>query len=333
MVGEVNSGVDFFERRYQGELLRVEAWSPDCIRVRLTLDPEPKPFDWAINPKARGLDVAVKATDTEVTLRCGKLLVTMNEQDKRSVNGFEAPLKFTDAKTGRTLLEERQTLRVYPDSGRELRPVEPSSFRATARFVADPAEKFYGIGHNQYGFLNLKGCVVDLLQMNTHTWFLSCVIQGLRLFVEQPRGRPRRVRHNGTTWIANQTDQLDYFVFTGSNPAEIATNYAKLTGFPSMMPDWAMGFWQCKLRYQTQDELLAVAREYKRRGLPLSVIVIDFFHWPKQGDWKFDPECWPDPAAMVRELKSMGVELMVSIWPTVDRRAPRTTRRWPTGRS
>ena len=85
------------------------------------------------------------------------------------------------------------------------------------------------------------------------------------------------------------------------------------------MPDYAMGFWQCKLRYQTQEELLEVAREYKRRGLPISVIVIDFFHWTKQGDYKFDPEYWPDPEGMVRELKEMGIELMVSIWPTIDK--------------
>jgi alpha-D-xyloside xylohydrolase len=61
-----------------------------------------------------------------------------------------------------------------------------------------------------------------------------------------------------------------------------------------------------------------VAREYKRRGLPISVIVVDFHHWRQMGDWSFDPECWPDPAAMVRELKEMGIELMVSVWPTVN---------------
>jgi len=84
------------------------------------------------------------------------------------------------------------------------------------------------------------------------------------------------------------------------------------------MPEWAQGFWQCKLRYKTQDELLSVAREYKKRGLPLSIIVTDFFHWTLQGDWKFDPACWPDPDAMVRELDQMGFKLMVSIWPTVN---------------
>jgi alpha-D-xyloside xylohydrolase len=85
-----------------------------------------------------------------------------------------------------------------------------------------------------------------------------------------------------------------------------------------MLPEWAAGFWQSKLRYRTQDELVSVAREHKRRGLPLSVIVIDFFHWTIQGDWQFDPVNWPDPAGMVRELEQMGVQVMVSVWPTVN---------------
>jgi alpha-D-xyloside xylohydrolase len=63
---------------------------------------------------------------------------------------------------------------------------------------------------------------------------------------------------------------------------------------------------------------LNVAREYKKRGLPISVIVIDFFHWPNQGDWRFDSKYWPDPKAMIEELNKMGIKVMVSIWPTVD---------------
>ena len=123
---------------------------------------------------------------------------------------------------------------------------------------------------------------------------------------------------NVTEWYAQSTNILDYWITAGDTPAEIEEAYARATGTVPMMPDFAMGFWQCKLRYQTQEELLDVAREYKRRDLPISVIVADFFHWPNQGDWKFDLEYWPDPKAMVEELKTMGIELMVSIWPTVE---------------
>jgi alpha-D-xyloside xylohydrolase len=107
-------------------------------------------------------------------------------------------------------------------------------------------------------------------------------------------------------------------VTTGATPAEIVSRYASATGLPPMLPEWASGFWQCKLRYKNQEELLEVAREYRRRGLPLSVIVCDYFHWTRQGEWRFDPAEWPDPQAMVDELRELGIELMVSIWPTVN---------------
>jgi len=114
---------------------------------------------------------------------------------------------------------------------------------------------------------------------------------------------------------------MDYIVIAGDDPAEINRKFTDITGRAPMLPKWAAGFWQCKLRYETQEELLSVAREYKRRGLPISVIVIDYFHWTMQGEWKFDPQRWPDPKAMVEELKRMGIELMVSVWPTVDPRS------------
>ena len=84
-----------------------------------------------------------------------------------------------------------------------------------------------------------------------------------------------------------------------------------------MMPEYGMGFWQCKLRYWCQEQILEVAREYKRRNIPVNVIVCDFFHWPHLGDYRFDPDFFPDPKGMVEELKSMGMELMVSIWPQI----------------
>ena len=105
---------------------------------------------------------------------------------------------------------------------------------------------------------------------------------------------------------------------TGPTPADIVSRYVRVTGLPPMLPEWASGFWQSKLRYRDQDELLEVAREYKRRGLPLSVIVCDYFHWTRQGEWRFDPAEWPDPQAMVDELRELGIELVVSVWPTVN---------------
>ena len=114
---------------------------------------------------------------------------------------------------------------------------------------------------------------------------------------------------------------MDYLVLSGDSIAEVVERYSALTGYAPPFPAWASWLWQSKLRYETQEELLEVAREYHRRGIPLSMIVCDYFHWPQQGEWKFDPKYWPDPQAMVEELRGMGIKLLVSIWPTVDPRS------------
>ena len=93
--------------------------------------------------------------------------------------------------------------------------------------------------------------------------------------------------------------------------------FAEATGPPPEIPEFATGFWQCKNRYRSQNERLAVAREYKKRQLPISVIVIDYLHWEHFGDFALNPKCWPDPAAMVKELDSMDIRVMISIWPFI----------------
>ena len=182
-----------------------------------------------------------------------------------------------------------------------------------------PASDFYGLGQHQHGFLDQKGCVVGLYQKNTEVsipFLLSS--RGYGFLWNNPAIGQVELGMNRTKWTAEASRCLDYVIIAGDSSAEIMGHYADITGHAPMMPEWAEGFWQCKLRYKTQEELLSVAREYKKRNLPLSVIVTDFFHWTLQGDWKFDPACWPDPDAMVRELDKMGVKLMVSIWPTVN---------------
>ena len=113
-------------------------------------------------------------------------------------------------------------------------------------------------------------------------------------------------------------DQIDYWVTAGNSPAQIERQYADATGHAPVMPEWGLGFWQCKLRYWNQEQLLETAREFKRRNIPIDLIVIDFFHWPLMGDFRFDEEFWPDPKAMTDELDEMGIKLMVSVWPQID---------------
>ncbi len=178
------------------------------------------------------------------------------------------------------------------------------------------------MGQYQQPYLDLKGTELELAHRNSQAsvpFYLSSLGCGF-LWNNPSIGRATFAK-NGTVWRSSSSKALDYWVVAADRPGDILERYTGVTGRAPMMPDFAMGFWQCKLRYQTQEELLGVAREHRRRGVPLSVIVADFFHWPTQGDWRFDPTYWPDPDAMIAELRAMGVELMVSVWPTVDYRS------------
>ena len=128
---------------------------------------------------------------------------------------------------------------------------------------------------------------------------------------------------NITKWISDESDMVDYWITADDTPAQIVTNYTECVGRAPVMSKDYLGLWQCKLRYRTPDEVLEVARKYKELGIRLDVIVIDFFHWPHQGDWRFDEKYWSRDAvkAMTDELHAMGTKVMVSVWPSVDKRS------------
>ena len=273
--------------------------------------------DWALRPA----DAAcrIEQDETGAWIRNGNLSCRLTRGGK---------LTFYNAK-GEKLLEEyhrnRRDLRdpncsALEVEAREFRPIPGGLYHLTARFESlDPHEKLYGMGQYQHGCLELKGMDLELAQRNSQASVPFLVSsRGYGLLWNNPAVGRAVLGKNVMSFEAFSTRALDYWVTAGDTPAAIEHNYAAVTGTVPMMPEYGLGFWQCKLRYQTQEELLSIAREYKRRGLPLDVIVVDFFHWPRQGEWKFAPTYWPDPAAMLRELHAMGVELMVSVWPTVE---------------
>ena len=209
-------------------------------------------------------------------------------------------------------------------AARTFRPLVGGDHSLTVRFEANRDERIFGMGQYQQELLDLKGCTLELAHRNTQASVpFALSSRGYGMLWNNPAIGRVTFASNITEWQAEATRQLDYWITAGDTPAAIVEAYAIATGKAPMMPDWATGLWQSKLRYRSQDELLTVAREHVARGLPLSVIAADFFHWSVQGDWQFDPTHWPDPAAMVSELRANGIELIVSVWPTVDRTAQR----------
>jgi alpha-D-xyloside xylohydrolase len=296
------------------ETVRIEPWGRNSLRVRGTLwqairDDLPGAL-LEPAPAADGIDadisVDVSAGVARISNGCMSAEISASGQ-----------LRFLHA-DGRELLSEVTPHFTGPPA-RRYATIGGGMHHFELLFNARDEERCYGLGQHQHGRLNQKGAVVELVQRNTEVSIPFLVSNlGYGLLWNHPGTGRVELGTTVTRWVAEAVRQWDYWVTAADEPAGILRQYGEIAGRPPMLPGWASGFWQCKLRYKTQDELLGIAREYRQRGLPLSVIVIDYFHWTRQGEWRFDPRDWPDPGAMVAELEQLGVKLMVSIWPTVN---------------
>ncbi|KAM0508949.1 hypothetical protein ACHAP9_004128 [Verticillium nonalfalfae] len=308
---------------YDGEKLWIEPWSANAFRVRATKFSTMPTENWALQePLKTGSQPTISISKEQATIKNGNIKAVVTNRGKVTFyNATGAVVLEEYARNRRDILDPNCS--AIEIEAREFKPIRGGDFHLTMRFESlDPKEKIFGMGQYQQPYLDLKGLDLEMAQRNSQAsvpFALSSLGYGF-LWNNPAIGRAVFGK-NVTSFEGYATKALDYWVVVGDTPAEISESYARATGTVPMMPEYGLGFWQCKLRYETQEEVLEVAREYRRRELPIDLIVIDFFHWPMQGEWKFDSAHFPDPDAMVRELRELKIELMVSIWPTVDKRS------------
>ncbi|WP_305098401.1 glycoside hydrolase family 31 protein [Croceibacterium aestuarii] len=110
---------------------------------------------------------------------------------------------------------------------------------------------------------------------------------------------------------------IDYYVVPGDDMDALVAGYRRLTGKAPMMPRWAYGFWQSRQRYETQEQLVGVLKQYRNAGIPIDSVVQDWFYWPEEkwGCHCFDPVRFPDPQAMVDDVHALNGRIMISVWP------------------
>ncbi|WP_052848966.1 TIM-barrel domain-containing protein [Streptomyces avicenniae] len=304
------------EVAHRHEVLRIAAWGADSVRVRAAQYRIPAESNGALDdaPPPGGAPVVTAGKD-HATLVNGDLTVTVTHDTSAAYP--EPLLTFSRTSTGETLLAERRQHYWLPGA-RSYEGNRSGAYALTSQFAAYDGERLYGLGQRTHGRLDVKGLGLDLVQRNAEVnipFVLSS--RGYGFLWNVPAVGRVEFGDDATRWHAGQAREIDYWVTAAATPRGILGRYADATGHSPELPEWASGFWQCKLRYLDQEELLGVAREHKRRGLPMSVIVADYFHWPAMGDYAFDPAEWPDPRAMTDELAALGIKLMVSIWPTV----------------
>ena len=289
-----------------GELIRITP----CRENALRFEAFPGCREYDENFTLMPLEAQCEITEEEhcVSMRAGDLSLTLEE------NG-----KVTFYKNGKVILEEKPELAF--NSGFRHYEQNGNRWKARVTFEGREGENFYGLGHEASGLFNLKGGSFDLRHVNAKSTvpFVYSSL-GYGFLWNNPAVGNAELSRNRTRWSAGATRKIDYVVISGS-PKQVSEALADLTGHAPVMPHWATGFWQSRLRYETQEDLLAVARRYKEENIPLSAIICDYFHWTEQGDWKFDPRYWPDVRSMAEELHNMGTKLIVSVWPTINERS------------
>jgi alpha-D-xyloside xylohydrolase len=328
-----------------GETIVLEPYAPNILRVTISKDAaaakaapgygfiaKPDPAGWTANQ-----------SDSEDVYKSDRLVVTIhrphpnpgghqgNLPETAKYFSGSAPWANIVFKTpdGKQLLEMRgwdQADYNQKDGtatvAKEFQKTDPPMYTVGASFTSPDDEHYYGLGQNHEGFLDHRGhtvkCWNDYLAAAAPSTCLPLVVtnKGYGLLWDNPSKTTINAGFNEQTkWSSEAGNRVSYFVIAGNPADEIYAGYKLLTGPTQMLPKAAYGYIQCKQRYHSQEELMAVAKGYRQRHLPADVLVVDWFYYTKMGQMDMDPKYWPDPTAMNKQLHDMGFETMISVWP------------------
>jgi alpha-D-xyloside xylohydrolase len=326
-----------------GATIVMEPYAPNILRVTLSLNREPAeaPPGYGIiaSPSAAGW-TASHTPDADVYASARIVAsvgiphshppVATQVDIAKYFNGSTpgAHITFTTPE-GKKLLELTGWSQAVPNHkdgtaelARDRRSSDPEFYVVGATFASPDDEHYYGLGQNQLGFLDHRGhpvrCWADYDAPAAPSFCVPFLVtnKGYGLLWDNPSKTTIEPGFNEQTrWISDAGTRVSFFVIAGATADEIYAGYRLLTGPTHMLPKAAYGYIQCKQRYASQAEVMAVANGYRERHLPADVLVVDWFYYTKMGQMDFDPKYWPDPAAMNRQLHAMGFETMISVWP------------------
>jgi len=295
---------DVVQFRMKTGTLKLEVCSPSIIRVRYSATSEipSEPQYVVIKKDWAPANWQLASTDKDVTITTAALKITVTKED--------GAITYRDANGQQLVQEASRKLMLVTVNGEKTYHAE--SFVN----IYGSHEGLYGLGQHQAGVWNYRGESVDISQDNTNVSIpLMLSSNGYGIYWNNDSRSRFNNRFANYLYISSEVaDVIDYYFLYGPEFDQIISEYRELTGQAPMFGRWAYGFWQCKNRYKSQEELLGIAKEYREKHIPVDNIVQDWFWWNRKGEMVFNSN-YPDPKAMIQQLHDQHFHLMISVWP------------------
>jgi alpha-D-xyloside xylohydrolase len=293
--GEYNLRVQF----YNDDIVRITKWPINGTSDKLSLS--------VIKKELPELPIKTQNEKDEITIQSSKLILKVSQQDGN--------IKFFSA-DGKNILEE---------SGRaQFKPVvyfSDSGFTVQQNFRLSPNEGIYGLGEQTDGIFNYRGKKISLAQANvgaSSSFLISTNNYGI--LWDNYSKTIFEDKKDGAYFWSDIGNNIDYYFVYGNNMDEIISGYRELTGKAPMYGKYAFGYWQSKEHYDTQAELMGVAKKYRELNIPIDNMIQDWDYWNGAVNWSgmfFDKTLFPRPKEMCDSLHQMNFHIIISIWPAL----------------
>ena len=289
-----------------GTTTSVTFYSPEIVRIVKT--PEGRKGNtregWVVTMTPQDVNVRKDENSSAITLRSD--VVTVRIDKKTGLVQFLAK--------GRNMLKEKS----YGFEERTSGP-DAGSFRTTIVYQLDKDEPIYGLGVTQDGKLNHRGSAhMNMEQNNTQDY--QHVIQSLKgwgIYWDNYSRSQFIDNEEGMKFSAEVGDDIDYYFMYGGSADGVNRQIRKLSGEVPMFPLWTFGYWQCRERYKSVDELLEVVRWHRANNVPLDGIIQDWQYWGSNYTWNamdFLADTYANGRWMIDEVHRHNAHIMISIW-------------------
>jgi alpha-D-xyloside xylohydrolase len=293
--------------------MKLQVFSPRVIRVAYSPTNSIPTNSLAViaSPTNSGWMLTQTASDVRLT----------TAQIEVRVNRATGAVGFYDT-NGLPVLSEKT------GGGKKLAPATVggiATLQSRQTFELSTSEAIYGLGQHQSGVMNYRGTSVHLQQQNPGESAIPMMIssRGYGVLWDNPAITDVDVgltSATNLTWTSEAADAVDYYFIYGPEADDVIAGYRNLTGAAPLFGKWAWGFWQCKNRYQTQQELLDVANQYRALNIPLDCVIQDWQYWSPNpwGSHIFNSANYPNVTNLMQSLHATNIHMIISVWARFD---------------